>query len=272
MRRTLRPATSIGNHNRGWIWGRHVVLETLRAGRWRPLELLVSPRCADEPRREALRLAEQLGLNWSEGTDAALARQCRADDHQGLAAAMPPFPYADFHELLSPSRRPETAPLTSWLVLDRLHDSFNFGAVLRTAHALGIGAVVVGDVEQSDVNSQAVRSSAGAVNYIPIARVASLQNAVGLLRDAGCAIVAATEKASRPVYELNLAGPVAVVIGNEGRGIQPDLLARCTAEVCIPMSGRVGSLNAAVAAGIFCYEIARQRSRLTVPLPEVAPS
>jgi 23S rRNA (guanosine2251-2'-O)-methyltransferase len=248
-------ARRFGSHNRSWIWGRHVVLETLRAGKWRPLELLVSPRCTEQARHELDRLARLRQVEFTVVTDDQLARRCRSDEHQGLAASLPPFPYARFDELLS-----STPLLSTWLVLDRMHDSFNFGAVLRAAEGLGVKAVVIGSEEQSEVNSQVVRSSAGAVNYVPIAKVDRLADAVQALRDAGCAVVAASEKAAHPLPRVDLRGPVAVVIGNEGQGIQPAVWRLCTTVARIPMTGRIGSLNAAVAAGIVCYEIVRQRS------------
>jgi 23S rRNA (guanosine2251-2'-O)-methyltransferase len=254
-----RKATTLGSHNRSWIWGGHVVLETLRAGVWRPIEVAITPRCG-EKQTEIRRLVERHGLMLQETTDIALTRRCRAEDHQGLAAAMPPFPYASFDELLA--RRPG---LTAWLVLDRLQDSFNFGAIVRSAHALGIEAVVIGSSEQAEVNSQVVRSSAGAVNWLPIARVERLTDTLKALREIGVRPVAATEKASAVIDQGDLRGPAAVVIGNEGRGIQAEILRQCSLQVRIPMSGRVGSLNAAVAAGILCYELSRQRRQKDLP-------
>jgi 23S rRNA (guanosine2251-2'-O)-methyltransferase len=257
--RPSRKQVTFGSHNRSWIWGRHVVLETLRSGRWRPLALLISPRCADDVRSEVVCLVQQQGLELQETTDPQLARRCRSEDHQGLAAALPPFPYADFDDLLA--RQPIAS---TWLLLDRLQDSFNFGAVLRAALGLGVDAVVVSAAEQSDVNSQVVRSSAGAACHLPVARVERLVDAVKTLRARGCAVIAALEKAEQSVDQIDLQGPVAMVIGNEGRGIQPEVLRECSAHVRIPMTGRIGSLNAAVAAGILCYEIMRQR-RLKEP-------
>jgi len=246
----------LGSHNRSWIWGRHAVLETLRAGRWRPVELLVSPRCTAELGTEVRRHADGQNVPLQETSDAMLSRRCRAEDHQGLAALMPPFPYAPFEQLLS--RRP---PVTAWLILDRVQDSFNFGAIVRSAHALGIDAVLTGEKEQSEVNSQVVRSSAGAVNFLPIVRVVKLTEALATLRRQGIQTVAATEKAMQAIDRVNLRDPVAVVIGNEGGGIREEILQLCSTHARVPMSGRVGSLNAAVAAGICCYEIVRQRRK-----------
>lgn len=249
-----RRAATLGSHNRSWIWGRHAVLETLRAGGWRPLEVLLSPRCAAEVQSEVRRHTHRLQVPLQEASDVDLRRRCRADDHQGLAALMPPFPYVSFAELIGRKPLP-----TAWLVLDRVQDSFNFGAMVRAAHALGIDAVLIGDKEQSHVNSQVVRSSAGAVNFLPIVRVDDLPAAVAELRRQGIQPIAATEKGAQLIDGVNLRAPVAVVIGNEGCGIQQPLLAQCSTHVRIPMWGRVGSLNAAVAAGICCYEINRQR-------------
>lgn len=244
-----------GSHNRAWIWGRHVVLETLRAGRWHPRELLISPRCAPPIRQEVERLARQAGLIVHELSDTQLTQRCRSEEHQGLAASLPPFPYDPFEQLLA--RRPM---ISTWLVLDRLQDSFNYGAVLRAAEGLGVGAILTGTVEQSEVNSQVVRSSAGAINYLSIAQVPRLVDAVQELKSVGYQLIAASEKARLALHEVDFRGPVAVIIGNEGQGVHPDLLAQCTISARIPLAGRVSSLNAAVAAGVVCYEIIRQRT------------
>lgn len=244
----------VGNHNRCWIWGRHVVLETLRAAVWRPAEVLISPRCAVDIVPEVRQRTQQSRILLSELTDAALARRCRSDEHQGLAALLPEYPYADLDELIVQQPR-----LERWLVLDGIQDSFNFGAIVRSAVELGTDGLIVGVREQSAVNSQVVRSSAGGVNHVPIARVDDLSSGVERLKSTGVRIVAASEKASTWLQDVDLTGPTAIVIGNEGRGVSPEIWALCDDRVQIPTADKVGSLNAAVAAGIFCYERLRQR-------------
>ena len=242
------------NHNRCWIWGRHVVLETLRAGRWPILELLIGDRAGDVLWDEAVRLAQQHGLVAIAMDDATLTKACHSGEHQGMAARMAPFPYASFEQLLN--GLPTDAML---VVLDRLQDPFNFGAIVRSASTLGLDGIVVGQKEQVDVNSLVARCSAGAVNYIAIASTDDLVQTVDALRERGFQIVAASEKADTSLPEANFCQPTVAIIGNEGRGIRPELLARCDRSLSIPMSGPVGSLNAAVAAGILFYEMRRQR-------------
>ncbi|MDZ4688572.1 MAG: RNA methyltransferase [Planctomycetaceae bacterium] len=246
----------LGNHNRCWIWGRHAVWTTLAAGRWTPLEVAITPRCPDELRTDVRRIARSGQIPLVEITDAELTKRTRADDHQGLAARMPEFPYATLTELLSRTPSP-----TAWLVLDGLQDSFNFGAIIRSAVELGIDAILIGTAGQSGVNSQVVRSSAGAVNYLPIVRVRSLSAALDDLCSAGVVPLAASEKSAMLLETVDLTRPVALVIGNEGQGVSHDVMSRCLEQVRIPIENRVGSLNAAVAAGILCYELVRQRNQ-----------
>ncbi|MBI1345382.1 hypothetical protein GC163_03755 [bacterium] len=244
----------LGNHNRSWIWGRHTVLVTLQQGQWFPLVVQLSPRCPVEVAAQVRALCAQHSIDCREVTDAQLAKTCRAEDHQGLAAQMPEFPYTELELLLSQSVIP-----SSWLVLDSIQDSFNFGAMVRTAVELGLEAVLIGCEGQSGVNSQVARSSAGGVNCVPIARVSDLPAAVQRLQQRQIQIVAASEKAKQLVQDCDLTVPTAVIVGNEGRGVSADLRALCESHVRIPTTGHLGSLNAAVAAAIFSYELVRQR-------------
>ncbi len=245
----------MGNHNRCWVWGRNVVLETVRAGLWPILELLVGDRTDDELKAEALRLAERMQVPVFVTADADLTEACRTAEHQGFAARMAPFPCRTLEQLM------QTLPANAMVaVLDRLQDPFNFGAIIRCASTLGVDGVLIGDREQSEINSQVARSSAGAVNHLPIAQSDDLPRAVDAWRAGGFLVVAASEKGDTPLFQADFSRPTVVIIGNEGHGIRPELLSRCDVSVSIPMSGRVGSLNAAVAAGILFYEMRRQRS------------
>jgi len=254
-RRRGRRREVMSNHNRCWIWGRNVVLETVRAGRWPILELVVGERLTLTLPDGLQRLIEQSQIPFSVSTDDELTRLCRSADHQGFAARMAPFPCLTTAELTQ--RLPGLATV---VVLDRLQDPFNFGAIVRSASTLGIDGILIGEREQAEVNSQVARSSAGAINDIPIARTGSLTAGVDQWRQSGYQVVAASEKAERSLFEVDFNRSTVVIIGNEGRGVHPDLMSRCDTSVSIPMSGRVGSLNAAVAAGILFYEIRRQRS------------
>jgi 23S rRNA (guanosine2251-2'-O)-methyltransferase len=245
----------MSNHNRCWIWGRHVVLETLHAGRWPILELLVGEQLEERLLADSISLAERADVPLSVVSEAMLTKSCRTAEHQGFAARMAPFPY------LTPSQFSGGLPDNPVIaILDRLQDPFNFGAIIRCASTLGVDGIVVSDREQVEINSQVARSSVGAVNYLPIAQATDLVAAVDQFHNRGCQIIGGTEKADRPLHRADFRRPSVLIIGNEGRGIRPELLGRCDVSVSIPMSGQIGSLNAAVAAGIMFYEMRRQRS------------
>lgn len=252
-RRRSRRAV-MGNHNRCWIWGRNVVQETVRAGRWPILELLIGDWIDTPVAEECLQLAALHQVPVFTETEAGLTRQCHTAEHQGFAARMAPFPCQTIDALCN--SLPDNPALA---ILDRLQDPFNFGAIIRSASTLGVDGVIIGDREQAEISSQVARSSAGAINHLPIARSSSLVGVVADLQDRGFQVIAASEKSKVPLYQADFTRPTVMMVGNEGRGIHPDLLERCDLSVSIPMSGHVGSLNAAVAAGILFYELRRQR-------------
>lgn len=244
----------MGSHNRCWIWGRNAVLETLKAGRWPIHELVLSEGLDAGPYDLTVRLAEQRRVSVSVASESELTRLCRTGEHQGMAARMPPFPWLSVDGLLS--ALPKSPCL---VILDRLQDPFNLGAIIRSASALGVDGVIAGTREQADISSQVVRSSAGAVNHIPLGRTDNLVTLLDRLREESFQICGASERATTPLFDARLRGPTALIIGNEGQGIQRELLNRCQTLLQIPMTGSVGSLNAAVAASILFYEVRRQR-------------
>ncbi|MBA3314973.1 MAG: 23S rRNA (guanosine(2251)-2'-O)-methyltransferase RlmB [Planctomycetota bacterium] len=245
----------LGSHQRSWIWGRNVVVETLRAGRWTPHELRLAEDAGGLD--EIAKLAESRSIRVTSESTARLAQLCGANDHQGVIAKMPPFPYAEVSQLVEDAFNDSNAPV--FLITDHLHDAYNFGAIVRNAECFGAAGLFIPIDRQVGVTSQVARSSAGAVNAIPIARVANLLSFVSELQRRGVHLVAASEHAATPLSTADLSGPIAIVIGNEGRGIDQSLLEKCDLAISIPLAGRVGSLNAAVAAGVVLYEATRQR-------------
>ncbi len=244
----------MGNHQKCWLWGRHAVLELLRADQWHPLELGIAENLPSTDLKEIERWAERRSCPVEVWSDIELERHCRASDHQGLIARMPEFPYRAARDLVA-----ALSP-TGWCVLlDGIQDPFNFGAILRSAEVLGASAAFVGTAGQCPVNSQVVRSSAGAVLHLPLGRATTVAEIAVALKSRGMRICGASEKGKLAPSECDLTGPVCLVIGNEGRGLSPEIHRLCDPLLTIPQTGRVGSLNAAVAAGILCYEVARQR-------------
>ena len=251
---TAPRRTLMANHNRCWIWGRNAVMETLRAGRWTMVELLVGDRCDVDTRDEIKHLAGSAGIPIEFLSDRDVEKRCRSDEHQGLAARMPPFPYLTVEQLL---QQASAQPI--FVLLDRVHDSYNFGAIVRSAEVLGIDGVIVGTREQAQVNSLVVRSSAGAVNSVPIAQTESLIATIETLSQRGVQIVGSSDHAADLIFEVDFCQPTLLIIGNEGQGMHPDLEGLCSRFIKIPVLGQIGSLNAAVSAGILFYEVVRQR-------------
>ena len=255
-RRSKGKQKLLGSHQKCWIWGRNVVLETLRCGKWSPLELHLSEQLSADQLQEGRGFAEKLGVPVKETSPDRMKQLCKSEEHQGYLAKMPPYPYDDAETLLG------TPPVNPFfVVLDSIQDPFNFGAILRCADVMGVDAVIVREKQQVDVTSLVARTSAGAVNHIFLARVPDLCELVRKLQSLKIDVVAAHEKAEKIVSECDLHGPTAIVIGNEGAGIDDDLLNLCDQQVTIPQYGHVESLNAAVSAGILLYEVRRQRSR-----------
>lgn len=245
----------LGNHQRCWLWGKHVVTETLQAAKWPIHELRLGEEIPSEELLPFLSTADRLGIPYILESNESLTRRCGSGEHQGYLAKMPPYPYDDPESLKQ--NWPET-PL--FLMLDSIQDPFNFGAILRSAEVLGTDAVFIGTTNQTGVTSQVARSSVGAVNYLKIIRHPDLLSILGDCKERGVKLLGASEKSSISSYEVDCTSPLLILIGNEGVGIRPELLAICDDLVAIPQSGQIGSLNAAVSAGILLYEVSRQRT------------
>ncbi len=296
--RKKRGKRVLGSHAKCWLWGRHVVLETLRAGRWPVLELHLAQDLRADRLDEAAQLALALDVPVKVQPGGRLEQLGHSPEHQGHLAKMGPFPYADAGALVTKVRdaagqtngsaRRVSAPAAThgpplpwrervgvrgregddapagvqaalFAVLDRIQDPHNFGAMVRSAEVFGVGALFIAEREQAGVTTAVARSSAGAVNRVPIARVEDLVDLAGRLKGAGLALVGASEKAEVPLTDVDFRRPSAVVIGSEARGIRPALRDACDALVRIPQHGAIGSLNAAAAAAILFYEARRQR-------------
>ncbi|MBW7865463.1 MAG: RNA methyltransferase [Candidatus Hydrogenedens sp.] len=259
--RNTKKQRFAGGHQRGWLWGRHAVMEALEAAHWPVVELYLDGTLPEDALGRARALGEAQGALCEVVPDRRLFELAHTHEHQGYLARMGPFPYTPLEEALSGGdgvKRPAgDAPL--YLMLDAVQDTFNFGAILRSAEAMGVWAVIVGKTNQACVNSLVARASSGAINRIPVAEVDDLPAVAAELASRGVLVAAADEKSGVGCAGPDFCGPTALVLGNEGRGISPELMARCAARVRIPMFGAIGSLNVAAAAAVLLYEIRRQR-------------
>jgi len=258
--RGKRERKLLGSHQKCWLWGRNVVVETLRAGKWPALELWLADRLPPDAQRVAMELATRAEIPVSVEPYDELTSRCRSAEHQGYLAKMPPYPYDDAANLL---RTPSPCPL--YLMLDSIQDPHNFGAIVRSAAVLSAEGIFVRNREQAEVTSAVARSSAGAVNHIPLARVDDLAACARDLQRLEIQVLGTHVDAQTKIFECDFCRPTAVVLGNEGEGIEDDLLATCDHIVTIPCPGKVDSLNVAACAGIVLYEAMRQRSAKGAP-------
>ena len=183
-------------------------------------------------------------------------------NHQGAVAYVSPIDFAPLDTLLAGLFEAGKVPFL--LLLDRVTDVRNFGAIARTAECLGVQALVVPARGAAQINGDAVKTSAGALNLLPVCREADLHRTIEFLKNSGLTVVACTEKADADLGHsepTSLSGPIAVVMGSEEDGISPDLLRLCDQRLRIPMSGQIQSLNVGVAAGIMLFEVAKSRGQ-----------
>ncbi|MBR7721423.1 23S rRNA (guanosine(2251)-2'-O)-methyltransferase RlmB [Hymenobacter properus] len=180
-------------------------------------------------------------------------------NHQGAVAFVSPIDYAPLDNIVSGLFEEGKVPFL--LLLDRITDVRNFGAIARTAECLGVQAIVVPSRGAAQINGDALKTSAGALNILPVCREMSLHETVRFLQQSGITVVACTEKAEEAIgsADVDLSGPVAVLMGSEEDGISPDLLNLADVKLKVPMTGQIQSLNVGVAAGIMLFEVARQR-------------
>lgn len=178
-------------------------------------------------------------------------------NHQGVIALLSAVTYQKLEHVVP--QLYEDGIQSFMLVLDGVTDVRNFGGMARTAECCGVNAIVIPEKGSVTVNGDAVKTSAGALNYLPVCRERNLYDAVRFLKDNGYQVVAATEKADYNYTRGNYTGPVAIVMGAENCGISPDVLKLCDTKVSIPMFGHIGSLNVGVAAAVMMYEVVRQR-------------
>lgn len=180
------------------------------------------------------------------------------ENHQGAVALLSPVEFRELEPLLEELLQKNTPPLL--LLLDQLTDVRNFGAIIRTAECAGVDAIVVPKTGSAPINDDAIKTSAGAVFRIPVCKVEHLKDAVYSLQSSGIRIVAATEKGDTNLYETDLTGSMALIMGAEGKGIHKSLLKLADQQAYLPMKGEISSLNVSVACGVVLYEVLRQRS------------
>ncbi len=240
-----------------FVFGINSVAEILRAAPDGVAEVVL----ADGPQRSALRLIEaearRLGVKVTYANQQILNRLAANDKHQGVVARVAPYAYSPLSDLFIDDAAGASA---DWiLILDGLTDPRNFGALLRTAEAVGIQRVLIPKDRSVDVTATVAKVSAGAVHHLKVYRATNLRRAMATLKDHGYWLVGLDGNAPEQIYDRVYQNRLGIVLGSEGRGIRPLILRECDYRVSIPMMGKVASLNVAVAGAVFLYEILRQK-------------
>ena len=240
----------------GIIEGRNAVAEALRAGT--PIDKVVLLKGeVDLPLRQLANQARQQGAVLAEVDRHKLDAMSRTHAHQGIIAVAAVREYASVEDLLQAARDRGEPPLL--VVCDELSDPHNLGAVIRTAECAGAHGVIIPKRRSAGLTAVVAKTSAGAVSHLPVARVANLPSLLKQLKKEGLWIFGAAADGPVSLYEADLKGPAAIVIGSEGSGMSRLVAETCDVLVRIPMKGKLNSLNASAAAAILLYEAVRQR-------------
>lgn len=244
-----------GEHEKDFIFGTRAVMEAIHAQKDID-KILVDKEVNNELVKELLALAKEEKINVVRVPEAKLNRITRKN-HQGVVAHMSAIQYASLDNVIDECFSKGVAPLI--LVLDRITDVRNFGAMARTADCAGVHAIVIPEKGSAQINSDAVKTSAGALNHLPVCRVKNLYYTVKDLKKMGLNVVSVTEKTERLMYDADFSLPTALIMGSEEDGISQELMGISDEFVKIPLSGNIESLNVSVSAGVVVYEAIRQR-------------
>ena len=237
------------------IEGRNAVLEAFRAGKTID-KLFVLDGCQDGPVKSILREAKKTDTIINFVDKERLDRLANSGHHQGVVAQAAAYEYAEVEDILNAAKEKGEAPFI--FILDEIEDPHNLGAIIRTANLCGAHGVIIPKRRAVGLTATVAKTSAGAVNYTPVAKVTNIAKTIEELKKEGMWFVCA-DMAGQTMYDLNLTGPIGLVIGNEGAGVSRLVKEKCDFTASIPMKGDIDSLNASVAAGVLAYEIVRQR-------------
>jgi 23S rRNA (guanosine2251-2'-O)-methyltransferase len=237
------------------VFGTQSVLETMRSGK--EIERLFIQR--EFGLSEIEKLAKELDIPFQRVPVEKLNRVTRKN-HQGVIAFVSPIQYMPLHNVLTQVFEDGKTPLL--LLLDRITDVRNFGAIARTAECAGVQALIVPMKGGAQINADAMKTSSGALNFLPVCREPNLYETLLYLRNSGLQIIACTEKTEKSRYDIDLSIPTVIIMGSEEDGISQEFIHLADSGAKIPLSGQVESLNVSVASSIVLYEAVRQRVKI----------
>lgn len=237
------------------IEGRNAVLEAFRSGKTID-KLFVLDGCQDGPVKSIVREAKKTDTIINYVDKERLDRLANTGHHQGVVAQAAAYEYAEVEDILEAARSKGEAPFV--FILDEIEDPHNLGAIIRTANLAGAHGVIIPKRRAVGLTATVAKTSAGAINYTPVAKVTNIAKTIEELKKEGMWFVCADMEGTT-MYDLDLKGSIGLVIGNEGSGVSRLVKEKCDYVASIPMKGDIDSLNASVAAGVLAYEIVRQR-------------
>ncbi len=237
------------------IEGRNAVLEAFRSGKCVD-KLFILDGCQDGPVRTIAREARKKDTIINYVSKERLDQLSETRAHQGVIAQVAAYEYSTVEDILAKAEEKGEPPFL--ILLDNVEDPHNLGAIIRTANLAGAHGVIIPKRRAVGLTSTVAKTSAGAINYTPVAKVTNLVRTMEELKEKGIWFVCA-DMGGESMYRLDLKGPIGLVIGNEGEGVSRLVREKCDFIASIPMKGDIDSLNASVAAGVLAYEIVRQR-------------
>ena len=237
------------------IEGRNAVFEAFRAGKTID-KVFILDGCHDGPVNTIIREAKKHDTIISYVAKERLDQMSSTGKHQGVVAMAAAYEYSEVEDILKAAEEKGEPPFI--FILDNIEDPHNLGAIIRTANLAGAHGVIIPKRRAVGLTATVARTSAGALNYTPVAKVTNIAATIETLKEKGLWFVCA-DMGGRVMYDLDLKGPIGLVIGNEGDGVSRLVKEKCDFVASIPMKGDIDSLNASVAAGVLAYEIVRQR-------------
>lgn len=242
--------------NTDTIFGTRAVMEAIKAGR-EIEKIFIQSGLTNDLIKELINTAQARKVPYTFVPQQKL-NTLGDKNHQGVVCQLAVVQYASLENIIDKCYSEGREPF--FLVLDRVTDVRNFGAIARTVECAGLDGIIIGEKGNAPISADAMKTSAGALNHVPVCRVKDMRETFRLLKDNGIQIVACTEKAEKNLYEIQLNGPLALILGSEEDGISLQMLKDADHLVKIPMRGQIASLNVSVAAGIAIYEAVRQKS------------
>lgn len=238
------------------IYGTRAVIEAIRAGK-QIEKILMQTGLNNDLVRELTSVAREHDLPITHVPQEKLNRLVASKNHQGVVCMLSAIRYSQVNDLVDFAYAQGREPF--FIILDRITDVRNFGAIARTAECAGVEGIIIGDKGNAPITSDAMKTSAGALNHLPVCREKDLKKTIKFLQENGMMVVACTEKADKEIYEVEFNQPVALLMGSEEDGISETLLREADVLVKIPLKGKIESLNVSVAVGVAVYEVVRQK-------------